>query len=156
MMFKHYGKWDAEGQFMTFFLRDGVTMKKGANVTLMTEPGEFILPIEVPPNYAKFVVEARSADNVDNIVPKTPVMQSNAVPHVRMFTYSKLEYIETPAHSLHQKQNQLTLINLTFQTNRPMFAGTWIMLRLAGFRSDVVEVPLMGDWVNFFTDQVAL
>jgi hypothetical protein len=76
-------------------------------------------------------------------------MQSNAVPHVRMFVFSELGYTDTRAL-------QVVLVKLTFQTNRQMYAGTWIKLRLAGFRSEVVEVPILGEWADFFTDAIAL
>merc|ERR1719379_2585506 len=36
-----------------------------------------------------------------------------------------------------------------------MYAGTWIKLRLAGFMSEVVEVPILGMLSDFFTDKIA-
>lgn len=51
----------------------------GGQVSFTTQPGEFVLPEEVEANHAGFMVEARSSDDLDDIIPKTSVFQSDYV-----------------------------------------------------------------------------
>jgi len=122
---------------ITFFLRTGATLPAGKQVTLRTSPGEFRLPIEIVSNWDGLQVEVRSFDDIDMVIRPTPVSQASRVPHVREFLSSELKY-ET------NKPYTISIVHFTFRTNRPMFAGTTIYLRLAGFQAEVVDVFLIG------------
>ena len=45
-------------------------------------------------NYDQLLVECRSNDGVDELIPKTSVMQSDRVARVRSFDYSEVAYEE--------------------------------------------------------------
>ncbi|CAK0837271.1 unnamed protein product, partial [Prorocentrum cordatum] len=150
LIFTHEATWDAVNNKLTFELRDGYTLAANKQVTLQTIAGEFVLPDEMDPNWNQLTVEARSQDEVDELIRATPVMQSSRVPHVRYFTSSKITYSEdspTPG--------SFTDVTLTFSTNRPMFVGTKMYLRLTGFQAEVIEVQMSGDHVANFKDGIA-
>lgn len=149
MFFAHEALWDESTRTLVFFLRDGETLPAHRQVTLRTNPGDFRLPTEVMPNWAGLLLEARSFDNVDTIIRPTPVSQSTEVPHVRVFHHSALAYEMNRPY-------EVTNVHLTFRTNRPMFPGTSIYLRLSGFQAKVLEVPLLGDTKEHFLNQVAI
>lgn len=137
MLFSSEALWNNTRKSMHFFLRAGQVLKAGRQITLSTMPGEFRLPLEIEQNSPKIQVEARSLDSIDEIIALTPVSQSSNVPHVREFTYSELVYDEV-------RPNAQTDVTFAFMTNRPMFVGSKIYIRLSGFRSEVVEVVLIG------------
>merc|ERR1719272_1226741 len=62
---------------------------------------------------------------------------TSRVPVVRQFVNSELKY-------RNNKPYMMSTVEFTFRTNRPMFAGTIIYLRLAGFQAEVVDVTLIG------------
>jgi hypothetical protein len=150
LIFAHEATWDESTNKLTFELRDGYTLAANKQVTLQTVAGEFVLPDEMDANWNQLTVQARSTDEVDELIRATPVMQSSRVPHVRFFTLSQIQYSEdspTPG--------SFTDVTLTFQTNRPMFVGTKMYLRLTGFQAEVIEVPISGDHVANFKDGIA-
>jgi hypothetical protein len=150
LIFAHEATWDESTNKLTFELRDGYTLAANKQVTLQTIAGEFVLPDEMDANWNQLTVQARSTDEVDELIRATPVMQSSRVPHVRFFTLSQIQYSEdspTPG--------SFTDVTLTFQTNRPMFVGTKMYLRLTGFQAEVIEVPISGDHVANFKDGIA-
>lgn len=147
-LFEHFAQWDETVQMLTFYLRPGVTLAAGRQVTLQTLEGEFVLPVELKPNWPELMIEARSYDDVDEIIRSTSVMQSTRVPPVRSFTYSEVSYANPTA-------NATTDVMITLQTNRPMFAGTRLYLRLSGFQAQVIEVPLLGDHIHHFRGAIA-
>jgi len=148
MLFEGNALWDNTAHTITFFLRQGAVLAAGRSVTLRTNPGDFKLPVDIEANWPNIMVESRSQDNIDEITRATAVRQSARVPHVRNFTYSELRYLDkTPG--------AVTDVELVFQTNRPMFAGTVIYMRLAGFQSNVLEVPIVGENKFFFAGHIA-
>lgn len=147
MLFDHIAFWDNDQQSLRFSLREGVVFTKHRFVTLTTDPGEFRLPVEVPANWINIQVEARSSDNIDEIIKATPVMQSSRVPHVQYFKYSELRYVPKDGGKMD--------VELIFRTNRAMYAGSSIYLRLAGFRAEVIEVPLTGHLKKHFLGELA-
>eukprot|EP00929_Paragymnodinium_shiwhaense_P063655 TRINITY_DN31811_c0_g1_i1.p1 TRINITY_DN31811_c0_g1~~TRINITY_DN31811_c0_g1_i1.p1 ORF type:complete len:1738 (+),score=312.78 TRINITY_DN31811_c0_g1_i1:62-5215(+) len=147
MLFDHKAKWDADAEKLTFFLREGAVLEARQNVTLRTYPGEFRLPIELPANWQNMTLEARSFDNIDEVIRPGPVQQSSRVPHIRKFTYSELVYFS-------DKYGE-KFVKLIFMTNRPMFAGTTVYVRLSGFRATQIELPLINETKYFFQGHVA-
>jgi len=148
MLFSSKAKWDNTAHSLHFFLREGQVFTAGRQITLKTMPGDFRLPIMVEPNSNLLEVEARSLDMIDEIIAKTPVSQSSNVPHVRMFPVSQLRYHDdTPSVQ--------TDVTFTFMTNRPMFVGSQMYMRLSGFRSEVVDVVLIGATKFHFQHQKA-
>jgi hypothetical protein len=137
MMFAHEALWDNDAHSITFFLRSGATLPAGKQVTLRTNPGEFRLPVEIVSNWEMLTVSVRSFDDIDSIIRPTPVVQSSRVPHVREFTKSELKYDDNKPYGM-------SIVRFTFRTNRPMFAGMSIYLRLSGFQAEVVDVFLIG------------
>mmetsp|Transcript_70728 Transcript_70728/g.165888 ORF Transcript_70728/g.165888 Transcript_70728/m.165888 type:complete len:1497 (+) Transcript_70728:104-4594(+) len=148
MFFESRALWDAMLGTLTFFLREGKVLPGGQQVTLSTEPGEFRLPIELPADSTALTVAARSFDNIDEVVRDTPVTQSSAVPHVRNFTFTRLVY-------LNNMPNTQSNVVFHFATNRPLFAGSTVYLRLSGFTSLRVQVPLKGTTKANFRDESA-
>jgi hypothetical protein len=146
MLFAHEALWDNAKSTITFFLRTGATLVAGKQVTLRTNPNEFMLPVDIESNWPKLKVEARSFDDIDMIIRPTEVYQASRVPHVRNFTFSMLEYDTTVA-------NHMSNVKFTFMTNRPMFAGQSILLRLAGFQAQVVDIFLIGPSGKHFENQ---
>jgi hypothetical protein len=137
MLFAHEALWDNAKSTITFFLRTGATLPAGKQVTLRTNPGEFRLPIMIVSNWDGLQVEVRSFDDIDMVIRPTPVSQASRVPHVRELTMSELKYHKNKPYGM-------TIVEFTFRTNRPMFAGTTLYLRLAGFQAEVVDVFLIG------------
>jgi hypothetical protein len=148
LLFEYYGYWNVTSSEMSFMLREGAVLQMGRKITLRTRPGEFRLPIELPYNDPAFTVECRSNDGVDEIIPATSVFQSDRVPHVRGFYYSQIRYESEDLGSG-------ASVHLTFQTNRPMFIGTKIYLKLPGFSTPITSVPLDGDIADFFYQKTA-
>mmetsp|Transcript_73562 Transcript_73562/g.157668 ORF Transcript_73562/g.157668 Transcript_73562/m.157668 type:complete len:1505 (-) Transcript_73562:114-4628(-) len=148
MLFDHQAKWNNEEKKVTFYLREGQILKTGRTVTLNTEPGDFILPLEMSANWDNLMVEARSFDDVDSIISATSVLQSSPVPQVREFLYSQLAYVDDTPEGF-------TNVNFIFNTNRPMFAGTKIYMRLSNFRARVTEVPILGVYRHHFRQERA-
>jgi len=148
MLFSHEALWNNESRTITFYLREGAVLPAGREVTLKTNPGEFRLPIQIESNWPDLKVEARSNDDIDMIIRPTSVLQSSPVPHVRFFAYSELQYTKNEPYAM-------TNVKLIFSTNRPMFAGTTIYLRLSGFQSEVVDVPLLGQTAEHFNNERA-
>eukprot|EP00913_Durusdinium_trenchii_P007343 g6902.t1 len=146
MFFESSALWDAGVGTLTFFLRQGKVLLASRQVTLSTNPGEFELPVELAADSPTLTVSARSFDNIDEVVRETPVTQSSAVPHVRNFTFTRLAYTNNVA-------NQQTNVLFHFMTNRPLFAGSVIYLRLSGFTAQRVEVPLKGTTKVHFRDE---
>lgn len=149
MLFNHEALWNNETRTITFYLREGATLPAGREVTLKTNPGEFRLPIEIESNWPDLKVEARSNDDIDMIIRPTSVLQASRVPHVRFFSHAELKYVKNEPYAMSNVQ-------LIFSTNRPMFAGTTIYLRLAGFQSEVVDVPLLGPTAGNFNNERAV
>merc|ERR1719313_1989972 len=147
LLFEYYAYWNVTSSEITFYLRENAVLEQGRKVTLRTRPGEFRLPIELQYNDPKFTVECRSNDGVDEIIPATSVFQSDRVPHVRGFYYSKIMYEAEGAAN--------TAVHLTFQTNRPMFIGTKIYIKLPGFSTPITTVPLDGDIADYFYQSAA-
>jgi len=147
LLFDFYGYWNSTSNEMTFFIRRGATLEKGRQVQLRTEKGEFRLPVELPVNDQRFTVEARSADNVDEIIAATPVFQSDRVPHVRYFVHSKLDYENDGEGGFS--------VTFTFRSNRPMFEGTFIYLKLPGFSTPITTIPMDGPQAKHFYRQSA-
>jgi hypothetical protein len=147
LLFDFYGYWNSTSNEMTFFIRRGAVLEKGRQVQLRTERGEFRLPVELPVNDQRFTVEARSFDNVDEIIAATPVFQSDRVPHVRYFVSSKLDYQQNAEGSYS--------VTLTFRSNRPMFEGTYIYLKLPGFSTPITTIPLDGPQAKHFYQESA-
>ena len=104
-------------------------------------------------------MEARSADRVDVLIEKKSIFQSDRVPRMRYFTKSQLSYvnqIEVIADMENIDQKDIYAdVDLTFQTNSPLWAGSKIYVRLAGFQSDIVEVPLLGSLKKHFKNGMA-
>ncbi|CAE8582734.1 unnamed protein product, partial [Polarella glacialis] len=148
MFFAPEALWDKEMETITYFLRESKVLPAGREVTLSTIPGEFKLPVEMETNSQSLMVEARSFDNIDNIIRATAVFQSSPVPHVRMFTHSSISYSNNVPY-------EMSMVTLTFRTNRPCFVGTTIYLRLSGFQSQVTLVTLKGDTKVYFQNEVA-
>eukprot|EP00434_Breviolum_minutum_P028828 symbB.v1.2.025500.t2/scaffold2452.1/size150514/1 len=146
MFFESAALWNSTTGQLTFFLREGKVLDR--QVTLSTEPGEFQLPIELAADSSTLTVSARSFDNIDEVVRETPVTQSSAVPHVRTFTFTRLAYTNNMA-------NQQTNVMFHFMSNRPLFAGSVIYVRLSGFTAQRVEVPLKGTSKAHFRDESA-
>eukprot|EP00439_Symbiodinium_sp_Y106_P022227 s3268_g2.t1 len=147
MFFESRALWDAMEGKLTFFLREGRVLDR--QVTLSTEPDEFRLPIELEADSPTLEVSARSFDNIDEVVRETPVTQSSAVPHVRNFTFTRLMYSNN-------MRNQMSSVMFHFSTNRPLFAGSVVYLRLSGFTSQRVQVPLKGTTKANFRDESAV
>jgi len=147
MFFESRALWDAMEGKLTFFLREGRVLDR--QVTLSTEPDEFRLPIELEADSPTLEVSARSFDNIDEVVRDTPVTQSSAVPHVRNFTFTRLMYSNN-------MRNQMSSVMFHFSTNRPLFAGSVVYLRLSGFTSQRVQVPLKGTTKANFRDESAV
>jgi hypothetical protein len=137
MFFSHLAEWDSDDRKLRFYLREGKVLPAGRPITISTVEGDFYLAEEMEANWDQIQVEARSYDDVDEIIKATPVMQSSRVPPVRKFLYSELVY-HLP------EPNAMTDVTLIFRTNRPMYAGSAIYLRLSGFQARVIEVPLLG------------
>lgn len=148
LLFNNEAFWNVTASTFRLQLRDGVTLLKDKQVTLATYPDEFRLPIELPANYDMLQLEARSADGVDEVIRAAPVYQSSRVPHIRRFTYSELTYADA-------SPGALTDVYFDFSSNRPMFAGTSIYMRLSGFRANRIEIPLGDISKNHFTGEVA-
>jgi len=146
MFFESAALWNSTTGQLTFFLREGKVLDR--QVTLSTEPGEFQLPIELAADSSTLTVSARSFDNIDEVVRETPATQSSAVPHVRTFTFTRLAYTNNMA-------NQQTNVMFHFMSNRPLFAGSVIYVRLSGFTAQRVEVPLKGTSKAHFRDESA-
>jgi hypothetical protein len=146
LLFEFFAHWNATSSEMTFQLREGAVLAQGRKVLIRTEPGEFRLPIELKYNDPAFTVECRSSDNVDEIIPATPVFQSDRVPHVRGFYYSEMRY---------EQMNDGISVHLTFQTHRPMFIGTEIYVKLPGFSTPITSIPLDGDVADYFYLSIA-
>ncbi|CAE7417116.1 RDH8 [Symbiodinium natans] len=149
MFFESRALWDAMAGTMTFFLREGKVLDGGRQVTLSTEPDEFRLPIELEADSPTLTVSARSFDNIDEVVRQTPVTQSSAVPHVRNFTFTRLMYTNN-------MPNTMSNVMFYFSSNRPLFAGSIIYLRLSGFTSQRVQVPLKGTTKANFREESAV
>lgn len=148
MFFAYLARWDQLARTITFFLRDGKVLPAYKQITVSTTPGEFRLPTEIESNWDGIKTEARSSDGVDEIIRATPVSQSSHVPHVRFFEFSSLVY-HTNIPGMKSE------VDLNFRSNRPMFAGTTIYMRLSGFQAEVIEVPLKGILKVHFFNQVA-
>lgn len=148
MYFSHLAEWDSVERKLRFFLREGRVLPQGRQITISTMEGDFYLPEPMDANWDDIQVEARSFDNVDEIIKATSVMQSSRIPPVRRFEYTQLVYSNPAA-------NGFTDVTLTFRTNRPMYAGTAIYLRLSGFQAQVIFVPLMGNSRVHFVGQTA-
>eukprot|EP00928_Gymnodinium_smaydae_P007329 TRINITY_DN12649_c0_g3_i2.p1 TRINITY_DN12649_c0_g3~~TRINITY_DN12649_c0_g3_i2.p1 ORF type:complete len:1560 (-),score=383.63 TRINITY_DN12649_c0_g3_i2:256-4455(-) len=129
--------WSEEEKKFTFFIREGIVLKKGKQVTLRTYPDEFRLPVEMVSNFQGLELEARSFDGIDEVIRKTPCFQSSRIPHIREFNYSELVY----ENGVPGGVGDVTII---FKTNRPMFVGTSIYLRLAGFQAKRIDIPIIG------------
>jgi hypothetical protein len=151
LLFEYYAYWNITSSEITFQLREGAVLEQGRKITLRTRPGEFQLPIELVYNDPAFTVECRSQDGVDEIIPATSVMQSDRVPHVREFEYSHIAYEAEVAGNMDLGVS----VHLTFQTNRPMFTGTIIYLKLPGFSTPITSVPLEGSIAHYFYQQKA-
>ncbi|CAE7830187.1 RDH8 [Symbiodinium microadriaticum] len=147
MFFESRALWDAMEGKLTFFIREGRVLDR--QVTLSTEPDEFRLPIELEADSPTLEVSARSFDNIDEVVRETPVTQSSAVPHVRNFTFSRLMYSNN-------MPNQMSSVMFHFSTNRPLFAGSVVYLRLSGFTSQRVQVPVKGTTKANFREESAV
>jgi len=147
-LFTHQALWDRDESTITFFLRQGAVLEAGRSVTLRTELGDFRLPGNVPSDWDALGVEARSFDGIDQIIKQTSASQSSRVPSIREFIHSEISY----ASAIPGGQ---TDVSLTFRTNRPMFAGSVIYMRLSGFQSLVVEVPLLGAYKGYFEKEIA-
>mmetsp|Transcript_33263 Transcript_33263/g.88043 ORF Transcript_33263/g.88043 Transcript_33263/m.88043 type:complete len:1539 (-) Transcript_33263:138-4754(-) len=148
MLFDHEALWNETEKEITFFLREYQTFGAGRQVTLHTEPGEFRLPVDLEANARSLTVEARSFDGVDQIIQATSVMQSSQVPYVLEFKDTELSYSSTVPYSRSD-------VTLKFRTNRPVFAGKTLFVRLAGFRSPVIDVPLTGAMKHHFQNEKA-
>jgi hypothetical protein len=92
LLFQYYAYWNGTESSLTFRLRPGIVFKARQKVTLRTMPNEFKLPIEMKVNEQTLEVECRSSDDVDEIIPRTPSMQSDRVPHIRNFEQSSIAY----------------------------------------------------------------
>jgi hypothetical protein len=149
LLFEYYAYWNVTSSEITFRLRENAVLQQGRKVTLRTRPGEFRLPIELQYNDPAFTVECRSEDGVDEIIPATSVFQSDRVPHVRGFYYSNIMY------EAEESGGSNTAVHLTFQTNRPMFIGTKIYIKLPGFSTPITTVPLEGDIADYFYQSAA-
>jgi hypothetical protein len=148
LLLRHQAYWNQTAHTLTFYLREGVTLEAERLLTLQTYPNEFRLPTEIMANEASLMLEARSYDGIDQIIIPSPVYQSSRVPHIRNFTFSSLSYVMA-------KPNEMTDVNFTFESNRPMFSGTSIMLRLSGFRSNRIEIPIINDIKEHFNGEIA-
>mmetsp|Transcript_85275 Transcript_85275/g.183927 ORF Transcript_85275/g.183927 Transcript_85275/m.183927 type:complete len:1534 (+) Transcript_85275:126-4727(+) len=148
MLFDHEALWNETEKEVTFFLREYQTLEGGRQVTLHTEPGDFKLPIDLEANTNSLTVEAKSFDGIDRIIQATPIMQSSRVPYVLEFTYSELSY----SNNVPYEHSDVTL---KFRTNRPVFAGKKIYIRLAGFRAPVIDVVLVGELKHHFQNERA-
>jgi len=137
MLFSYQALWDNDRHTITFFMRQGAVLDAGKQVTLRTNPGEFRLPKMVVSNWDKLQVEVRSADDIDMVIRPTAVTQASRVPTVREFTYSELKYENNQPY-------QKSIVSFKFSTNRPMYAGMSIFIRLSGFQAEVVDVVLIG------------
>jgi len=148
MLFSSKALWENTAKSLHFFLRAGEVLKAGRQITIKTMPGEFRLPVSLEPNSNQIMVEARSLDMIDEIIAKTVIDQSSNVPHVRKFLSSELRYMIA-------QPNVQTDVTFRFLTNRPMFVGQSIYIRLSGFRADVVDVVLIGPTKFNFQDEKA-
>jgi hypothetical protein len=148
LLFQYFGYWNGTESSLTFRLRPGVVFKARHKVTLRTMPNEFKLPIMMKVNEQTLEVECRSADDVDEIIPRTPSMQSDRVPHIRGFEYSQVRYEEAPDGTV--------TVHLAFMTNRPMFAGTKIYFKIPGFSSQRTRIPLTGNAAKFIYRETAV
>ncbi|KAF4738500.1 GTP-binding protein 10, partial [Perkinsus olseni] len=151
-LFEYYAAWDQTLRTLTFSLRQGVTLESGRKVSFTTQPGEFVLPEEVQANNPGFMIEARSRDTVDELIPKTGVFQSDYVPGVRKFGVSKLNYSSLVPYDIVD-------VLFTFTCSRPLFdvypmheLGNIIYLTLPGFQTSETTVPLFGPLADYFRD----
>lgn len=148
MLFEHKALYDDTHKSITFRLRHGATVYGGQEVTVKTVEGDFELPENIVSNWEWIRVTARSGDDIDEIIAPTPVFQSANVPPVRKFTHTRLEYVIN-------EPSALTDVYFTMSTNRPLFAGRIVYLRLAGFGARVLEVPIYNEErVNFYGECV--
>lgn len=148
MYFSHLAEWDSDDRKLRFYLREGKVLPKGREVTISTVEGDFYLAEEMEANWDQIQVEARSNDDVDEIIKATSVMQSSRIPPVRRFEYTELMY-HLP------EPNAMTDVTLLFRTNRPMYSGSAIYMRLSGFQARVIEVPLLGSSKVHFVGEMA-
>jgi hypothetical protein len=148
MYFAHLAEWDSVDRKLRFYLREGRTLPRGRQITISTVEGDFYLPESIEANWPQIRVEARSFDDVDEIISATSVYQSSRIPPVRNFVYSEVQYLDP-------SPNVFTDVTLIFRTNRPMYAGTSIFLRLSGFQGNVIYVPLQGPSKMHFVGQTA-
>jgi len=137
-LFRYEAVWYPVREQLVFILREGITLEAFRTVTVKTKPGDFRLPVNIPANFEGLKLETRSFDGVDQVINTTSVYQSSRVPYIREFVYSELVYMEN-------SPEVMTDVKFYFMTNRPMFQGTSIFLRLAGFSADRVEIPLVND-----------
>ncbi len=150
VLFDDVAQWKESLSMISFRLRDGKDLEAMMEVTFVTLPGEFRLPLEFPDNNPEFQVEARSADGVDEIIPRTSVMQSDRVPRVLNYTNSTLTYDDPYPSSL-------TEVNFEWMTNRPLYPGKILYLRLPGFTSTISELELSGpDALSFYAERAFL
>jgi hypothetical protein len=148
LLLRHQAYWNQTARTLTFYLRQGVVLEAERTLTLQTYPNEFRLPTEIPANVQSLMLEARSYDGIDEVIKSAPVYQSSRVPHIRNFTYSSIDYTVA-------KPNTMTSVHFSFMSNRPMFSGTSIQLRLSGFRANRLEIPIVNAVKAHFTDEVA-
>jgi hypothetical protein len=149
IFFEPQALWDNSSSLLTFFIRSGQVLPAGRQVTLSTLSGDFVLPVEYETDSPDLQVSARSFDNIDEIIVPTSVFQSSTVPHIHLFLYSELDYSNNMPY-------QMSDVDLYFTTNRPMYAGMIIYVRLSGFQSNLVEVPLLGATKSMFKDGLAI
>ncbi|KAF4665258.1 GTP-binding protein 10 [Perkinsus chesapeaki] len=144
-LFEYFAAWDQDLRSLTFSLRAGVTLRGGRKVSFTTQPGEFVLPREVQANNQRFKVEARSRDQVDELIPRTGVFQSDYVPGVRTFSVSTLSYSSLTPYAIVD-------VEFTFICSRPLFNGDSIFLKLPGFQTSETTVPLFGAVADYFRE----
>lgn len=148
MLFQSQAIWNNTRRSIHLFLRPGQVLAAGRQVTVKTIPGDFRLPISMDPNSNMILVEARSLDSIDEIIAKTVVDQSSNVPRVRTFVYSEFRYRLA-------RPNERTDVTFRFLMNRPLFADQTLYVRMSGFRSDVVDIVLIGPTKFNFQNDMA-
>lgn len=142
-----------------FLLKETASLSAGQMITFRTTSDEFILPYEIASNAKWLQVAIRSYDGVDEIIGKTSVFQSDRVNPMANFTHSSITYSNTRQEIVDTQDVQggsvtIADVTFTFKTNLPLWTGSNIYLRLAGFSSPVIEVVLVGPHKSKFKNEI--
>ncbi|CAD7955579.1 unnamed protein product [Amoebophrya sp. A120] len=154
VLFEYFAMYNDTSKALTFFLRTDSVLPPSKMITFKTIKDDFILPNSLPSNSNRLKVAAFSYDGVDEVIQPTPVFQSDRIQEMRMFLQSRLQY--SSARQNAEMTKTYVDVTLTFQTNTPLWKDSLIYLRLPGFSAEIIEVPLVGSYIQYFRNQEAV